>query len=663
MNLLPVDAIIRRHIEQLTKSMKSKLTSKDLQLLHAFSKSCRHSIISMTTNAQSGHPGGSLSCIDYLSLIYTQIIAKTGEPVIISNGHISPAVYATLAEMGYVSKEQAVRGFRKAGTPFEGHVTRHVGGVWYGTGPLGTGISAASGFALAEKYHAGLAPYAVANKKTKKVFGLIGDGESEEGQVYEMMNFAAKYKLDNFIVFMDYNEVQLSDGLKEIMPLHPDKLFAAGDWEVIHTRAHDYADMWNALQKAYKVKGKPVILIGHSIMGHGVDFMEKEGKARKATWHGKAAKPAEVVDILKQLTLTDKEARLIADFKKIISWKPGKPAFTKSLTPQKIKAGTPRVYKTDELTDCRSAYGYALLDLAKANPQVIALTADLAESVKTNYVKDELPNQHIEVGIAEQHMVSCSGGLSLSGMVPFCSTFGAFMTSRAKDQARVNDINETNVKMVATHCGLSVGEDGSTHQAIDDSGSMLGLLNTMQIEPADPNHCDRIIRFVAAHYGNFYVRMGRHKIPVLTHEDGNIFFDKHYKYYYGRCDVLRKGTDITIAATGATVIEALKAIEQLKSKKISAELIIVSSIKQFDKPLIDSIKKTKRVLTVEDHNIHSGLGNQLAAYVTENKLEVTQFEILGVREYQLSGTAEELYEAGGISARHIEKKIIQMLVP
>ncbi len=659
LNLPPVGAIIPRYLNlfyEIQTHRKRPTTPASI------SKSCRHSIVAMTTNAQSGHPGGSLSCIDYLSLVYTQIIAQTGEAVIVSNGHISPAVYATLAEMGYVSKEKAVKGFRKAGTPFEGHVTRHVAGVWYGTGPLGTGISAASGFALAEKYKAGLAPMAASTKSTKKVFGLVGDGESEEGQVYEMMNFAAKYKLDNFIVFMDYNEVQLSDGLKEIMPLRPDKIWSTAGWEVIHTNAHDYNNMWKALLKAYKVKGKPVLLLGHSIMGYGVDFMEKEGKQKKATWHGKAAKPSEVEKTLKELTLTDKEALAVAEFRKTISWKPQVPKFTKLLSPVKIKPGTPRVYKADELTDCRSAYGKALLDLAKANKQVVALTADLAESVKTNYVKDELPNRHIEVGIAEQHMVSCSGGLSLSNMIPFCSTFGAFMTSRAKDQARVNDINQANVKMVATHCGLSVGEDGPTHQAIDDSGSMLGLLNTMQIEPADPNHCDRIIRFVATHYGNFYVRMGRHKIPVLTHEDGSIFFDKNYKYYYGRCDILRKGKDITIVASGATVIEALKAIEQLRSKKISAELVIVSSIKQFDTPLFESIKKTKRVLTVEDHNIHSGLGNQLAAYITENKLEVQKFEMLGVREYQLSGTAEELYDASGISTNHIEKKIIQMLV-
>ena len=138
-------------------------------------------------------------------------------------------------------------------------------------------------------------------------------------------------------------------------------------------------------------------------------------------------------------------------------------------------------------------------------------------------MKKEFPERHIECGIAEQHMMSASGGLSLLGLVPFCSTFGAFMTSRAKDQARVNDINETNVKMVATHCGLSVGEDGPTHQVIDDISSFAGFFHTKIFEPADPNQCDRMIRAVAAMNGNVYVRMGRAKIPVITKEDGTAF--------------------------------------------------------------------------------------------------------------------------------------------
>ncbi|PIR77490.1 MAG: transketolase, partial [Candidatus Magasanikbacteria bacterium CG10_big_fil_rev_8_21_14_0_10_38_6] len=218
-------------------------------------------------------------------------------------------------------------------------------------------------------------------------------------------------------------------------------------------------------------------------------------------------------------------------------------------------------------------------------------------------------------------------------------------------------INNANVKMVATHCGLSVGEDGPTHQAIDDSGSFLGMFNTMHIEPADPNHCDRIIRFIASHYGNFYVRMGRHKIPVLTKENGSPLFDETYVYKYGRCDILRKGTDITIAAMGGTVAEALQAQKQLQEKNISAEIVIVSSIKQFDNTLFKSIQKTIRVLTVEDHNTLSGLGGQLARALQEKGIETKSYDMLGVEHYQLSGTASDLYHAAKIDAQAITKKV------
>lgn len=641
----------------------SSLTKAHHDLLTAFAKSSRSSILQMTTNAESGHPGGSLSCIDYLSLLYSFIISQTGEKIVISNGHISPAVYAVLAELGYIPKKEVLEGFRKSGFPYEGHVARQVRGVWYSTGPLATGISAAAGFALAEKLklvESGRDP--IKKSISKKVFGIIGDGESEEGQVYEMMNFAAKYKLDNFIVFMDYNRVQLSDSLANIMPLNPKKLFAAAGWNVIVVDGHNYKAMWQALASAYATKGKPTLLLGNTIMGKGVPFMEREGKKHHATWHGKAAKQEDIAPALEQLTLNDKESLLLAAFKKQIKWKPQKPEFTKTgVLDKKVKIGKPIVYKANELTDCRTAYGKVLLDLAKKNKNIVALTADLAESVKTNYVQEEIPERHIECGIAEQHMVSCSGGLSLNGFIPFCSTFGAFMTSRAKDQARVNDVNHANVKMVATHCGLSVGEDGPTHQAIDDSGSMLGLFNTEQMEPSDPNHCDRMIRYAASHTGNMYVRMGRHKIPVLTKQNGDIFFDANYEYVYGKCEVLRAGNDITIAAMGATVIEALRAHESLKARGISAEIIIVSSIKKFDDTLATSIKKTTRVVTVEDHNTLSGLGGQLARHLISLNIHPESYTMIGVEQYQLSGTAKDLYRAASIDATAIEKHVIDVI--
>lgn len=618
------------------------LSEDQLKFIQTFTRSCRKSILEMVVNAQSGHPGGSLSSIDYLAMVYAFILGQTGEKIVVSNGHISPAVYSVLAEMGYIPKEEVVKTFRKIGSIYEGHVTRHVPGVWYGTGPLGIGVSVASAFAMAEKLKG----------SNEKVFGLAGDGECEEGQVHEMIHFAKQHNLNNLILFIDYNKVQLTASLKEIIDIDIAKTFEAGHWEVIEIDAHNYQEIWATLGAAHKITNKPVVILGHSVMGQGVDFMEQTGKAHMADWHGKAPKPEQAEATVKELQINEAEEKLLNEFRKTIKWKPQKAIFPALLSDSKINTGTPIVYDSQTLTDCRSAYGKALVDLAQQNPQIITLTADLKGSVMTQGVSEKLPKQYVECGIAEQHMVSAAGGFSLDGFIPFASTFGAFMSSRAKDQARVNDINHTNVKMVATHCGLSVGEDGPTHQAIDDSGSFLGMFNTMVIEPADPNQTDRIIRYIASHYGNFYVRMGRHKFPIITKEDGTPFYDANYKYEYGRCDIVREGSQITIAATGATVNEAIKAYEKLKTSnpEISVEIIAVSSIKKFDETLINSIKKTKKVITVEDHNTLSGLGGQLARYLAKENITTESYKMIGVEKYQLSGKADELYHVAGIDS-------------
>ena len=191
------------------------LTQEHVDFLKVFTKSCRGSIVEMVKNSQSGHPGGSCSVIDYLALLYCFIVSQSGEDVVVSNGHVSPAVYTILGHMGYIPLEDAVRDFRKVGSIYEGHITRHVAGVTYGPGPLGVGVSAASGFALAEKL----------NNTGKHTFGVLGDGESDEGQVYEMMHFANKYKLSDYILFMDYNKVQLSGSLADVMPINPKETF------------------------------------------------------------------------------------------------------------------------------------------------------------------------------------------------------------------------------------------------------------------------------------------------------------------------------------------------------------------------------------------------------------------------------------------------------
>ncbi|PKL37127.1 transketolase [Candidatus Peregrinibacteria bacterium HGW-Peregrinibacteria-1] len=631
-------------------SFHSPLTDNQLNLAKTFAKSCRKSILEMVVNAQSGHPGGSLSTIDYLSILYPFIIGQTGESIIVSNGHISPAIYSTLAEMNYIPKQEVISTFRQINSPYEGHINRHVPGIEYGTGPLGIGVSVASAFATSEKLQG----------THQKIYAIMGDGECQEGQVHEMIHYAKHYKLDNLILFVDYNQVQLSGSIKEILNINVEKIFAAGDWNILNIDGHNYQEIWAALSTAQQ-SAAPTVIIGHTVMGKGVPFMEETGKNHQADWHGKA--PAKDHPLLSQtldhLTLDSKETATLQDFQNhSIKWTPTphkSPEFL-SQNPS-INTGTPRRYDTTQLTDPRTAYGNALYDLATENPEVIALSADLKGSVKTDIVSQNLPSQHIECGISEQHMISLAGGLSIKGFVPFASTFGAFMTSRAKDQARVNDINQTNVKMVATHCGLSVGEDGPTHQAIDDKSSFVGFFNTAIIEPADPNQTDSIIRYIASHYGNFYVRMGRHKYPVITKENGEIFFDENYQFQYGKTDLIRNGHDLTILSSGATLYEALLAHQELQKlhPAKSIALINASTFNIFDETLLNSLRETKSLITVEDHNTKSGIFHQLAPLLITHNISLKKVSNLGVTAYQLSGTAQDLYAASEIDATAIIK--------
>lgn len=613
--------------------------------LSTMRKSASRTIVDMLKQSQSGHPGGSLSSLDILATLYAFRLTTTNERLVISHGHISPGVYSILAECGVIDAQEVIDTFRQAGSVYEGHITRHVPGIYYGTGPLGIGVSVAAGMALADRKQ----------NKDRMTFAMMGDGEAQEGQIHEVALFAAKEKLSNLVVFCDNNHVQLSGSIADICPIDIPKIFEAHGWNVLVINGHDPEAIWQAVYVAEQEQTKPTMVVAQTVMGQGIPGMQADGEAHKSTWHGNAPKP-ELADImLAALELTAEEKSVLKKFKQNRNYTP-----EPMNDPQAgdlmldVLPGSQKLYTADTLTDCRSAYGNALLDLAQHNTNLLAGSADLGGSVKTDGVQKELPQQYIEYGIAEQNMVSVAGGLSLSGVVPFVSTFATFMTSRAKGQVRVNDINHVNVKMVSTHAGLSVGEDGPTHQCIDDHGVMQGLLDTYAIEPADPNHCDRMTRYMATHYGNMYMRMGRHKLPVLTTEDGNVLYDTDYQYAYGKTDVLRTGDNITIVTIGATAIEALRARE---SSGIDAEIIIVSSVKQFDNTLKKSLEKNKHVITVEDHNPYTGLGGAVARYVAEQGIQLASIQMLGVREYQLSGTAAALYNAVGIDAEGIAQAI------
>jgi transketolase len=611
-------------------------------LATAFAKSCRKSALEMVVNSQSGHPGGSLSCIDFLSLLYLEVINKTGERVIISNGHISPAVYSILGHLKYFPLEDAILGFRKFRTEYEGHVNPKLPGVIYGTGPLGVGVSVAAGIAMSDR--------------SQRVFAVMGDGEAQEGQVHEMMHFASAHKLGNLVIFIDKNDVQLSSCIKNISNLNVTDEFKAAGWDVKEIDGHNFSQIRKSLEVRKSGFGnKPLAIIGQTVMGKGFSLMEKAGLEKDPKWHGKA--PSKNTD-LSELNLSKNEKAELDKYFKSKDFKSRKKQ--KTTKPNKVIAGNPMVYS--EPLDCRSAYGNALKDLASLNKNVMALTADLASSVKMCGVKSSFPDRFIECGIAEQNMLSVAAGLNIGGSIPFVSTFGVFMTSRARDQIRVNDINRIPVKMVATHCGLSVGEDGPTHQAIDDIGSIRGLMNTKVLEPVDANHCDKLTRMIALNNDSFYMRMGRHKLPIILDEDGEPFYGKKYKAKIGKSDIIRKGSDIVLIATGALVNEAILAKEVIeKEEEVSIAVVAVSSYEKMDSNLSEVLENVSAVFTIEDHNPETGLGSWIASEVAINNRFFAHFEMLGVKKYMGSGDVKSLYKAAGIDAKSITKRVLSCI--
>jgi transketolase len=402
---------------------------------------------------------------------------------------------------------------------------------------------------------------------------------------------------------------------------------------------------------------KPTMLLAHNIMGKGVSFMEGDEK-----YHGSAPSSEQLKTALSDIGVDDEIERYTELRKstgpKTEAYRPGPPAF-------KIDTGVPRVYGADEKTDNRSGYGNALADLAKLNntkegtTRVLALTCDLEGSVKMNAFEKETPEYFIENGIQEHHAATLSGRLSCEGFQVFFSTFGVFGVAETYNQERLNDINHTNLKLVCTHVGLDVGEDGPTHQNIDYIGLMGSLFGFSVFMPADPNQTDRVIRYIADKPGNCFVGMGRSKMSMVLDGNNRPFFGKDYTFVPGKGDVLREGTDGYIIAIGPMVHEAIKARESLKEQGLSIGVINMCSVKPLDSELVSRAADTGLIVTAEDHNVHTGLGALVAGAILEAG-KAPRFTKLGVTAYGQSGKPANLYKMQGLDAAGISRAVMEL---
>ncbi|WP_350345095.1 transketolase family protein [Proteinivorax tanatarense] len=302
----------------------------------------------------------------------------------------------------------------------------------------------------------------------------------------------------------------------------------------------------------------------------------------------------------------------------------------------------------------REAYGNALVELGEKNKDIVVLDADLSKSTKTAGFGERYPDRFFNIGIAEADLVGTAAGLAAAGKIPFASTFAIFATGRAYDQVR-NSVcyPRLNVKLAATHAGITVGEDGATHQALEDIALMRAIPNMTVVVPADGIEAKQAIEVAAEYDGPMYIRLGRSKVPVLNEDS--------YKFELGKGVVLKEGNDVTIIATGIMVGEALKAAKELKADGVDAEVINIHTIKPLDKELlISSATKTKAVVTAEEHNVMGGLGSAVSEVLSQN--QATPMEMVGVNDtFGESGTPQSLLEKYGLTADVISDKVRKVI--
>ena len=296
--------------------------------------------------------------------------------------------------------------------------------------------------------------------------------------------------------------------------------------------------------------------------------------------------------------------------------------------------------------DTRSGFGAGLLEAGRKNPDIVALTADLAGSVKMDAFAKEFPERFIQCGIAEANMIGAAAGLAITGKVAFVGSFAEFVTGRVYDQVRQEvAYGHTNVKIASSHAGITLGEDGATHQTMEDIALMRALPGMVVINPCDYNQCKAATIAIADYNGPVYLRYGRPAMPNFTPED--------QVFEIGKAINLNEGTDVTIFATGHLVWEALNAAEILEAEGVSAEVIDIATIKPLDvEAVVASAKKTKAVVCAEEHNMCGGLGELIAGVLASHAPTPIEY-INGADKFGQSGTPAQLLKAYDMDAEHI----------
>jgi len=624
--------------------------------------------------AGSGHAGGTMSMMDITAALYLKVANLDPknpkwdgrDRIIWSTGHKAPNLYIGLGMAGYFDVEDVVR-LRKLYAPYQGHPHwTKLAGVEASTGSLGQGLSIGVGIAMAAKL----------DNKDYRVYILNGDGELQEGQIWEAVMEAGNFKLDNLVSVVDKNRLQIDGWVKDVQDIDPLKeKYEAFKWNVVECDGHNMAQILEAFEKAKALKGKPTVIIANTIKGKGVSFMENI-----AGWHGRVPNLDEMKKGLQELNLTDKlnvnaMLKRASDYQKEVDVKLGKkiPRFSidyfwNRQTNMKVK-----------MEPTRFGFGKAL-DERGDDPRIICIGADISGSITISHFYDKHPerkNRWISAGIAEQSATSMAAGLAKEGKIPVFGTYGVFASGRNLDQLRTTVCyGNFNVLIAGAHGGVSVGPDGATHQTLEDLFQICGLPNMHVSVPSDVLETKRATEHLLFNInGPKYIRFAREATPIITNEKtpyvwgvANIYRFRSEKDnfidafdVYLATDYKSEKEDITIIACGPEVPEALRAAWMLKKDfNIETRVVNMHTLKPLDeKTIIQCAKDTSVVITAEEHQV-GALGNQVAGAIMSAKElfgKNVMIGMVGVKDrFGESGAPWELMWEFEVSGEHIAQK-------
>ena len=603
----------------------------DIELLKGIANQLRIHSIEATTAAGSGHPTSCLSAADVVAaLFFGHMKYDTKNPhyynndrFILSKGHAAPLLYAAWAENGFVPIPELLK-LRQFGNDLEGHPTPRLAFADVATGSLGQGLGVGVGMALAAKQ----------DKLDYNTYVLLGDGEIAEGSVWEAANLAGFYKLSNLIAIVDANRLGQSQATMFGHDINIYvKRFESFGWRVeTLDDGHDMEEIMEVLS-GVGLDERPLAIIAKTYKGAGVSFLQD-----KDNWHGKPLNAEEAAKAIAELQPSAKSGLTVAI-----------PAPTALPAPNlAAPASYPAIsYKLGDSIATREAYGVALARIGETDPRINAMDGDTKNSTFADKFFKKFPDRSTECFIAEQNLVAVAIGYATRGHVPFASTFATFFT-RAADQIRVAGISQSNLKLVGSHVGVSIGEDGPSQMALEDLAMMRAVVGSTVLYPAEAVATEKLLEQMATIKGVCFLRTSRPKTPVIYGNDE--------KFPIGGAKVLRTGDKVTIVGAGVTLFEALKAADSLKADGINVTVIDAYSIKPLGKKeiLAEAKKTNNTVITVEDHYSEGGLGDAVAGELSSEGIKVHKLAVNGIPR---SGHAAELMAAFGIDAAAIVKKV------